>query len=266
MEEFVAASRIILIFWSFLVTVGFISLFVALQEKYRSNQGGWAQYTTIQSGTFSCTPDSDKLNVIVGQPRIITLEGQTTFNYLSVTQEFLDANNCISPCSNPGTVHTIFRSTEELVPLTMRGVSEIPGGDSRTSAQAWLIKVVNKFAFEWSYLIVYVLLQGVWTIYFGRNKPSETRAVLYHFFSRFSISGRSDRDKFGIFQRRGAQAIALTAYMWSVFVVVVAVPLLIADVVLTELYVRRLPQSESAKHIGAWAPYASTGWFCSLQL
>ncbi|KFY31970.1 hypothetical protein V493_00638 [Pseudogymnoascus sp. VKM F-4281 (FW-2241)] len=70
---------------------------------------------------------------------------------------------------------------------------------------------------------------------------------------------RLDRDNFGTFQRRRAQSIALSAYLWSVFIVVVAVPLLIVDVTLIESFVRRLPQNESANNIGAWKPYASTG-------
>lgn len=258
MKEFDAASRIILIFWSFLVTVGFISVFVALQRG-RSDRANWLPYAQIESGTISCAPDSGVLNVTVGQPRIFTMDGQAAFNFFSVTQEFLDANNCNSPCSNPPGGQTIFRSAEELAPLTMIELGQVLGEGSTTRSQAWLTKVTDKFAFGWSYIIIYVLLQGVWTICFGRNKPSQTRAVLYHFFTRFSISGRSVRDKFGTLQRRGAQAIALSAYLWSVFVVVVAIPLLIIDVILIELYVRRLPQSESANHIGAWAPYASTG-------
>ncbi|OBT98985.1 hypothetical protein VE01_02440 [Pseudogymnoascus verrucosus] len=259
LKEFDAASRIILIFWSFLVTVGFLCVFIALQQGYRSNKGNWIPFAAIASGSFSCAPESGVLNVTVGQPREIEDSGLTVFNFLSITKEFLDANNCLSPCSNPAGGPAIFRSVDELQPLTMVEFGQVLGGDSTTRTQAWLTNVTDKFAFGWSYVIVYVLLQGAWTICFGRNKPSETRAVLYHFFTRFSISGRADRDKFGTFQRRGAQAIALSAYLWSVFVVVVAVPLLIIDVVLIELYVRRLPQSESADHIGAWAPYASTG-------
>ncbi|KFZ14504.1 hypothetical protein V501_03203 [Pseudogymnoascus sp. VKM F-4519 (FW-2642)] len=259
LKEFDAASRIILIFWSFLVTVGFLCVFIALQQAYRSDKGNWIPFSAIKSGSFSCVPESGVLNVTVGQPREIEDSGLTVFNFLSITKEFLEANNCLSPCSNPAGGPAIFRSVDELQPLTMVEFGQVLGGDSTTRTQAWLANVTDKFAFGWSYVIVYVLLQGAWTICFGRNKPSETRAVLYHFFTRFSISGRADRDKFGTFQRRGAQAIALSAYLWSVFVVVVAVPLLIIDVVLIELYVRRLPQSESADHIGAWAPYASTG-------
>lgn len=65
MKEFDAASRIILIFWSFLVTVGFISIFVALQRG-RSDGANWLPIATIKSGTISCAPDSGVLNVTVG--------------------------------------------------------------------------------------------------------------------------------------------------------------------------------------------------------
>lgn len=259
LKEFDAASRIILIFWSFLVTVGFLCVFIALQRGYEYNKGSWIPVAFITSGSFSCAPESGVLNVTVGQIREVNIPGGTIFNFLSITTEFLEANNCLSPCSNPVGGPAIFRSVDELQPLTMVELGQILGGVSTTRSQAWLANVTENFAFGWSYVIVYVLLQGAWTICFGRNKPSETRAVLYHFFTRFSISRRADRDKFGTFQRRGAQAIALSAYLWSVFVVVIAIPLLVIDVVLIELYVRQLPQSENANHIGAWAPYASTG-------
>lgn len=257
LKEFDTASRIILIFWSFLVTVGFTSIFIGLQRGSRLNKGGWFQVSTMTSGTVSCAPESGELNVTVGQPRIFDPDGGPFFNFLSISKDFLDANGCVSPCPSQEGGPAIFRSADELEPLTTIELSKVLGQDSTTRSQAWLVDLTNKFAFGWSYIVIYVILQGAWTVCFGRNKPSETRAVLYHFFSRFSISGRSDREKFGSFQRRGAQLIALSAYLWSVFVVVIAVPLLIIDVILIELYVRQLPQSEDANHVGAWTPYAS---------
>ncbi|KFY17670.1 hypothetical protein V492_00478 [Pseudogymnoascus sp. VKM F-4246] len=258
MDEFVAASRIILIFWSFLVTLGFLSIFIGLQLSYRTDKGRWSPIDPMVSGTFSCAPRSGVLNVTVGQPRAFDMDGVKILNYFTVTKEFLDANNCVSPCANTVLGPALFRSVDDLVPVTMVELGQTIAGDSTSSRQAREAKLIESYTRTWSYIIVYILLQGAWTICFGRNKPSETRAVLYHFFSRISISGRSDRDKCGTFQRRGAQAIALSAYLWSVFVVIIAVPLLLVDVTLIELYVRQLPQSESYSHVGAWTPYAST--------
>jgi len=65
-------------------------------------------------------------------------------------------------------------------------------------------------------------------------------------------------------QRPGAARIRISAwiadlfYIWTAFIIVIAVPFSIVDVILTEEWLHGLPQSESAIHVGAWSPWVST--------
>lgn len=56
-----------------------------------------------------------------------------------------------------------------------------------------------------------------------------------------------------------AKAVAFVAYFGAVGIAIITAPLLVMNVTVIELYISFLPQSEPAIHIGAWAPYASTG-------
>lgn len=256
--DFDSASRIILIFWSFLVTVGFLCVFIALQDINRERQlAQWYPYALMRSGTFSCTPKSGILNVTAGQHPAWIIEGTLRFNFFSINTEFLDANNCQSPCVDPDGGRTIFRTPSELVPLSLSDYTNVAAEVGGTARDAKLRRFTIQFAYGWSYLVIYILLQGFWTVCFGRNTPSQTRATLYGFLSRFPKS-RPNPDKFSTRRRVIAQGIALLAYLWSVFIVLVAIPLLVVGMGVAERYISFFPQSESANHIGSWGPYAGT--------
>jgi hypothetical protein len=258
-REIDASSRAILIFWSFLVTVGFICAFVALQDQ--TPDGRWGHWSSsVYSGaeTFSCAPESGVLNVTAGQPPIQEVNGEMAFNFFVITQEFIDQNNCQSPCSDPVGGTALFRTENDLALLSAYQRFRALGGLSDSAFQAKEQALILDYAYYWSYIVVYVLIEGIWTACFGRNKPSQTRTMLYGFFSRIPLSRKPHINQIGALQRMIAQAIALTAYSWSVFIIVIAIPLLAVNITVLELYISELPQGESSIHIGAWSPWAST--------
>jgi len=59
-------------------------------------------------------------------------------------------------------------------------------------------------------------------------------------------------------QKRAAKYIAIMAYLWAVVASVLSILLFLANIVVMELLLAYLPQNESATHIGAWSPWATT--------
>ena len=62
-----------------------------------------------------------------------------------------------------------------------------------------------------------------------------------------------------IWQTAIAKPVAFVAYLGAVGIAVISLPLLVLNVTLIEIYVQRLPQSETPRHVGAWSPYATIG-------
>jgi hypothetical protein len=252
-KDFNAASRIIFISWSLLVTVGLVCAFIAFQDPTLNRRWGhWTETVSSGAQSFSCAPESGVLNVTAGQPSV-----QISLNFFIVTQEFVDQNNCQSPCSDPIGGTALFRTETDLILPTENECFSVIAGLTESASQAREQALIVDYANKSSYVIVYVLIQGIWTVCFGRYTPSQTRTILYGFFSRLRLSKR-DPEYVGTLQRVLSQAIALAAYSGSVIVVVIAIPLLVVNMVVIEIYLRKLPQSENSVHVGAWSPYAST--------
>ncbi|RDW74888.1 hypothetical protein BP6252_06030 [Coleophoma cylindrospora] len=148
-KEIDASARIILIFWAFLVTVGFVSAFIALQEIPSTRYAGhWDLSVGSQQQNFSCSPTSGRLNVTAGQATAFEGNGYIHFNFFMVTQEFVHANTCQNPCSNPEGGVALFRQESDLVLLTIPlliinmvvveiYLSEIPQSETSNHIGAW---------------------------------------------------------------------------------------------------------------------------------
>ena len=263
-DEFDASARIIIASWSVMVFIGFLSVFVALLDQ--TPTGSYSQWEPVAySGLRSlrCAPDSGFLNVTAGQAPVIKASDKPNalieYNFFAVTQEFLDQNNCSNPCAAPRKEGVaLFRTADDLRPLTLHQYFNVYGFQGSSTSQKHVNAVINSYAYTWSYIIVYILVEGLWIICFGRHSPVQIRTLLYEFFSRIGSSRRATAEP-GSAQRMLSQSAGLIAYFWSVVIVLIAVPLLIVNMGVIEVYLSELPESEDAQHIGAWTPWASTG-------
>ncbi|MCJ1397560.1 hypothetical protein MMC11_000754 [Xylographa trunciseda] len=197
---------------------------------------------------------------------------------LVVHEEFVQANNCLDPCSGaqvdpynylpiPGGA-AIFRDTGDSQILTMAEVDYL-SGDGLSKSQSRNLHFVV-FYVQWGLLVFpYILLQGMYAASFGRKSPREVRDMLYLYFrdrqmpyftspwaKQRSIAGYTRAKRI---QRWLSQYFCLTMYLWAIFVTVLCAPLLVANIVASEIVLDHVAQSESAIHIGAWAPWAATG-------
>ena len=254
-KEIDSSARTILVLWGLLVVVGLLSAYVAFIDGIAYGELGlWGVNTFSSPDTLTCAPQSGYLNITVGQEPARGLDGFSEYNFFSGNKDFVDANNCQYPCSRPYGEPALFRTNSDLVPLS--SFEELALAGMRLNLGARARTFVLGYAYRWSYTIAFVMLQGIWTVCFGARTPSQTRTTIYGYLS----GGRTRRRRGNprLFVRLVACATALLFYLWSVFVVLLTIPLLVVHISAVELFVGQLPQSEPATHVGAWSPYAST--------
>lgn len=242
------ASRTILFMWACLVTAGFICAFVAITDQSpNSRYGHFRTYDGSRASEISCRPENGTLNLTNG-------DGTYYWGQFFITSDFLDVNNCIDPCPISPTVSgpLWFRDFGDLQSLTEADLI-YANGDSVSGSQLTLIL---SYAHKWSWIWVYVIAQGICAVCLGRNQPYETRIQLYGFISHLLTKKDPETSPWiKVF----AKAVAFSVYLGAVSIAIIALPLLLLNVTLIELYTRQLPQSETPKHVGAWSPYAVIG-------
>ncbi|PGH04209.1 hypothetical protein AJ80_08554 [Polytolypa hystricis UAMH7299] len=250
-----AAARTILLFWAFLVTVGFCCGYVALLD--RTHDGRIGNYNSADESLATeirCAPDGGELNMTA----VLTfvLEDADVF---VITSKFIETNSCVDPCPNFPLRHgpVLFRD---------EGDSEVYRDNMLDSPNPDMGKIalVNKYVFNMSWIIVYILIQGIWAIGLGPSEPSESRIRVYGFIIRMRLRRRSSSSKGGgnppgRFHVGLATTMALIAYLWAVGIAIIAVPLLIVNVTVGEMYLYYMPHSEASFHVGSWGPFVTTG-------
>ncbi|MCJ1436675.1 hypothetical protein MMC27_006056 [Xylographa pallens] len=265
-DKYDSASRTIIIYWGFLVAVGFLCCFVAI----------WDYHINVPLFNFSaidevtCVPPGGKMNYTVGQ--------NPEWKVLIVDAEFVQANNCLDPCKGaqldpysdlpiPGGA-AIFRNMDDSQVRTMAEINYLADVGITDSQSRNLHFVV--FYVRWGLLVLpYILVQGIYAAFFGRKAPREVRDMLYFYFKDrqipyFTSAWAKQRSVSAYMrakriQRWLSQYFCLTMYLWAIFVTILCAPLLVANVVASEIALDHIAQSESAIHIGAWAPWAAAG-------
>ena len=237
-------TRTIIVYWGFLVTVGFLCLFVSLWNF----ELPISQVTLGGATILSCTPKGD-LNLTVGQ--------NPNWGDLVPNYEFITENNCIDPCHGVEPrdgLSAIFRSTDDLQILTKEQVNLYYNVDL-ANGRGKELKFAQGYRKYGLLFLPYILLQGIWTACFGRRSPIQVRDKVYLLLSqhRFFTIGRAKQWK-----QWGSKHYALMIYAWAVFIYVICPPLFVINLVANEIDISLLPQQETSKHIGAWSPWAAT--------
>ncbi|MCJ1284519.1 hypothetical protein MMC26_003852 [Xylographa opegraphella] len=218
----------------------------------------------------TCVPPGGKMNYTVGQ--------NPQWSVLVVDAEFVETNNCLNPCGGaqidpykylpiPGGA-AIFRNMDDSQVLTMAEINYLADVGISKSQSRNLHFVV--FYIRWGLLVLpYILVQGIYAALFGRKAPREVRDMLYFYFKDRQIpyftSAWLKQRNVGSYirakriQRWLSQCFCLTMYLWAIFVTVLCAPLLVANLVASEIALDHVAQSESAIHVGAWAPWAAAG-------
>jgi len=247
------AARTILLIWGCLVAMGLGCVYAAVIDPTSdARYGHWLWLAHSQANEIRCTPENGTLDITAGQ--------NSQWPTFLVTSEFLNVNNCIDPCPNFSTEggSVPFRVDSDLQSVTENQRFLIDGG-GLTSNERRKWEFMTTYGFQLSWIGVYLVLQWIWAACFGRSQPSEARIRTYSFITRLRIGKTGGGSKPSKLRARLAKVVAFVTYFGAVGIAIVTVPLLVMNVTVIELYIGFLPQSEPAVHIGAWAPYGSTG-------
>jgi hypothetical protein len=255
-----STTRTLIVYWGFLVVVGMLSCLIPLLridfgniDKAVAANGAWVILTLGNASTTSCVPPSGALNMSVGQIELVPS--------FVMTKEWLDENNCGNPCTSALLPISAFRVASDLVPVNVVGLDQSFGASARSLNSA-------KTQFETFYfgvgffVIFFVVAQGAFVACFGKRSPRQIRDFIYLVFADLRIPFRKHQSPIGQPSQRRvfcAKWAALSVYLYAVFTSVLSIPLLILNMVASELVLNPLPENENHVHIGAWSPYAATG-------
>ena len=243
-----STAQVILIYWSILVAVGFLSIFVALEDDHGilPFAATLVDYSKLEQ--IQCTPPNSSLNQSAGQ--------LSEWDELWITSEFISQNNCVEPCSGSFTLFggSLFRSNNDLQSLTAVQIDRNWEKNHLTSKEAH----ADFFAYlylNWGlFTLPYIILQGLWATLFQGDFPAEARHRLFIFLTDFHFPGTFARP----IPQAMAKFLAILAYAWALFVFIICPPVFALNLIASEIKIHPFPQSELANHVGAWTPWAAT--------
>ena len=242
-------TRAIILYWGFLVALGYLSIFIQFGGEGRTTE--WGLYTWSGMENITCTSQRG-LNLSAGQ--------LPSWTDLVLNQEFITENNCENPCSSSFSPNPPFRTDNDLQILTKREREfldswyfRIQFEDSPARNDVPHLLYFHYITFGvWS--IVTVLAQGIYAISFGRRTPAEARAMLYKRL-RLKLCGA-----------KLSKSVAIFAYFWAVAVLILCPMVLIVNLVTIEIYLSNFSESDPLIHVGAWSSWAGTGLVLSAAL
>ena len=155
-----------MIYWAFLVLVGFICIWE--QTRYGANFDG-TEY-----------PDLSKVICKAGTNGSMFMSPNGTFHRRAIDSAFIQDNGCTDPC-NLVNIPSIFRSQNELQLLSHSQALlwnfTIPGPKYMDQEKMMTVEN-NLFSINyWS--LPFIVLQGFITAFFGRRDPREIRDLIY---------------------------------------------------------------------------------------
>ena len=272
-------TRTIIVYWAFLVTIGFMCVFVSFEDHKFSV----SQVTLSGTSNISCTPAAGNLNLSLGQ--------DPGWQRLIPNSEFIAGNNCLDPCQgvNPVPKGAIFRTADDLKIPTQKQIGFLYQTlfaegfftpNSSLAADVHLGRRLKRVRFFKNYvkyalfLFPYILLQGFWAICFGRRRPRQVRDSVYLFIAELNLwtnpakeqsfkDNQAEEDQPAEHyatknQLRVAFFVAYMSYLWAVVIAVICPPLFVINLIANEISVNNYPEAENGHHVGAWAPYVGT--------
>jgi len=256
-ERDFSRARTIIIYWGFLVTIGLFSvLFLVVGLAYGKFFDG--TYPVLDA-TISCLLSGPPSNFSSLQFKRLPFNLTSTFksnqsfvNFPAINLEWAAEHGCSNPCQSVPD-RAIFRSADDYTLMSGDAMRIGMYIENTLTKKERSLLDFEYFVRSWScFIFPYVILQGFWTAAFGRRSPVQTRDALYIYIRDLHIMQKRSRP----FRRITAKTIALTAYLWGVFVTIICIPITIVTIVAVETYLNHIPESETLAHIDSWAPWA----------
>ena len=154
---------------------------------------------------------------------------------------------------------TVFRDRAELRAATLAQTRIIQtwsgGGPTCMQTNMRHITAVRaSLHYVWR-LMPLIIAQGVWATGFGRRWPMEARNSVYTSISNVKLFARWRVP----FHKWLAYWSAIITHLAALIVFILCPPLFFLAILAAEVFLKHLPESDSAKNIGAWGPIVSSG-------
>ncbi|KAK0509156.1 hypothetical protein JMJ35_008527 [Cladonia borealis] len=238
-------TRTIVMYWAFLVLIGFLCIWEQMQEGAGDNN---MEY-----------PDMSKVVCSPGTNASMEMSPNGTFHRRAIDNNFIQDNGCTDPCNQITTLPAIFRNQNELVLLphsqALLWNATLPGAKYAMAEHLMTIENANLWINLWT--LPFILVQGFITALFGRRDPREIRDLLY-------ITLYMEHPKRPIFQKpylRRTQEIVVRIfaglnYLIACAVVIFCIPFFLITVVSQEFSMwDEQPDSEKPYMVGQWSPW-----------
>lgn len=257
-EQDFSRARSIVIYWGFLVAVGLFSALVLIVGA--TNGILFDIFHVVHNASISCvqsgSPSEFDSLEFEGLFNITStfIKNGTTVEFPVIYKEWMTTYGCSNPCGyipRPA----IFRSIDEYTLMTFAEFTNQLNVAGYQSSRDRLNSDFQNLVVVWSrFVFPFIIVQGIWTAIFGRRSPTQIRDTVYLF-----LRDRRPLRSLGVNPRKlVAKLVALSVYLWALFVTIICLPVLIITIVAVETWLHRVPQAESANHIGAWSPWAGT--------
>ena len=243
-------TRTIVIYWAFLVLVGFISMWVFLYQLLYGDGGTY--------DTNDPFPDMNKVICRAGTDAIIKQPYDGTL--IPIDQSFIIEHGCNNPCDQLN-VTAIFRQKSELQLLSRSqldiGTGEIHSKKEEHARQAY--EQYGDVLHANLAVLPFILLQGFIAALFGYRDPREIRDSIYIKLSKgFSPVKPSVR---WFLQHWAARILAFLSYVIAALTVIICPPFFVAQIVMFERTAwGAFSDAEPPGSIGQWQP-----WLVALQ-
>ncbi len=237
-------TRTIVIYWAFLVLVGFICI--------------WQKTRYGEDDLNNEYPDMSKIMCLPGTNASMMLSPNGTFHRRAIDSTFIQDNGCTDPC-NLIDIPSIFRNRNELTLLKhsqeLLWNYTIPGPKFQMQEKIMSIANVNFSINYWS--LPFIVLQGFITALFGRRDPREIRDLIYiTLFMEHPISHKRSVMRI---QEGFIRAFAGLNYLIACAVVIFCAPFFILSVVSQEFQLwNNQPDSEKPYQVGQWSAWVYT--------
>lgn len=238
-------TRTIVMYWAFLVLIGFLCIWEQVQEGAGDNN---MEY-----------PDMSKVVCSPGTNASMLMSPNGTFHRRAIDNNFIQDNSCTDPCNQISTLPSLFRHQNDLVLLphsqALLWNFTIPGPKYAMAEHLMTIEN-NNFNFNlWS--LPFIIVQGFITALFGRRDPREIRDLIYiTLYIKHPISRKP-------YLKRTQEIIIRTFaglnYLIACAVVIFCIPFVIISVVSQEFQLwDEQPDSEKPYMVGQWSSWVYT--------
>ncbi|MCJ1272860.1 hypothetical protein MMC21_000649 [Puttea exsequens] len=237
-------TRSIVIYWAFLVLVGFICI--------------WQQTTYGEADYNDEYPDMGKVMCLPGTNASMLMSPNGTYHRRAIDTSFIQDHGCTDPCDLID-IPSIFRNQNDLVLLThsqeLLWNFTIPGPKYERQERIMAIENVN-FDIDY-YTLPFVLVQGFITALFGRRDPREIRDLIYiKLFMERPISHKPGMVRI---QDGFVRVFAGLNYLIACAVVVFCAPFFVISMVSMEFQLwHNQPDAEKPYAVGQWSGWVYT--------